>query len=505
MGRMLLSWSDRGVAGPRPAHQSARPREDRGPILRLVDHSPPYESALILTTLAGRELALQLAEDLRAHIPKVELRTVDVRDPSDFSELFAALQPIVQHLRETQDLDILLSSGTPQMQTLWLIYVKAGLLAARMLQVIPAAFIPKLHAHAVREVNLDVEGFPEIRALRDELVRLRAHSRILGEHIVGTSAPMRELANRLLRVAPSNLPVLISGETGTGKELIARSIHDASHRASGPLITENCGALSESVLSSELFGHEKGAFTGAAHRKRGLFEVAHGGTLFLDEVGELSPRVQVNLLRVLQDGTLRRLGSEESVRVDVRIVAATHRDLFSMVREGTFREDLYYRLHGATLHVPALRERISDLEALVAHFLGEVDSTLRITRDAWEKLEAYRWPGNVRELRAEVLRWNVFCDRWVRCEDLDEKFDGSLATLAPRQEPTSEALPLAQVVAAAERRAVADALAREDGNVSRAARSLQIDRNTLKRKIAKLGIPHVALASGRPADPTFLG
>ncbi len=504
MGRTLVSWSDRGVVGTRPAHHSNRSKQDRGPVVRLVEHSEPYEHAIILTTMAGRGPAQGLAEDLRAHIANVELVTADVSDPSDFSELFAALQPVLQQLQRTIEIDILLSAGTPQMQTLWLIAVKAGLLDARMLQVIPAAFIPHVHPHAVREVELDIEGFPEIRALRDELVRLRAHTRILGEHIVGDSPPMRELANRLLRVAPSNLPVLISGETGTGKELIARSIHEASHRASGPLITENCGALTESVLSSELFGHEKGAFTGAAHRKRGLFELAHGGTLFLDEVGELSPRVQVNLLRVLQDGTLRRLGGEESIRVDVRIVAATHRDLLAMVREGTFREDLYYRLQGANLHVPALRERISDLEALISHFQDEVDSTLRITREAWQTLEGYTWPGNVRELRAEVLRWNVFCDRWVRPEDLGAKFETPVQTLAPKAESDLPQATLAQSVARAESSAIAAALEREDGNISRAARSLHIDRNTLKRKIAKYKIRYAPLSSGRPADPNFL-
>jgi transcriptional regulator with GAF, ATPase, and Fis domain len=308
---------------------------------------------------------------------------------------------------------------------------------------------------------------------------------------------MRDLANRIGRVAPSELPVLIQGETGTGKELVARSVHESSHRSAGPLITENCGALTESVLASELFGHERGAFTGAAHAKRGLFELAHGGTLFLDEVGELSPQVQVNLLRVLQDGTLRRLGSEKSIRVDVRIVAATHRDLQAMVREGSFREDLYYRLQGATLVVPPLRDRLEDLEPLVSHFLAEVDGNLRVTREAWRLLEGYAWPGNVRELRAEVMRWHVFCDRWVRPEDLDPKFTDAPPSSHTRSE-TQVASTLASAVADAERLAIRAALTESEGNLSQAARLLEVDRNTLKRKLRKHDIAHSPRPSGRP-------
>jgi transcriptional regulator with GAF, ATPase, and Fis domain len=498
MPRTLVTWSDRGVAGPKPGHQGLRPKSDRGPVLRLVEQpESDYDEAIVLVTEASAAPAQELVADLKTAISKVDVFRVELRDPSDYAELYRALEPVVTRLSRSSDLDICLSAGTPQMQTLWLILVKAGLLSARLLQVIPAAFVPSVHPRALREVQLEIDGFPEIRALRDELVRLRAHSRILTSHLIGESEPMRELANRIGRVAPSELPVLIHGETGTGKELVARSVHESSHRSAAPLITENCGALTESVLASELFGHERGAFTGAAHAKRGLFELAHGGTLFLDEVGELSPQVQVNLLRVLQDGTLRRLGSEKSIRVDVRIVAATHRDLPAMVREGSFREDLFYRLQGATLTVPALRDRLEDLEPLVSHFLEEVGSSLRVTREAWHRLEGYRWPGNVRELRAEVMRWHVFCDRWVRPEDLDAKF-----TRAPDEMPASSpghaAGPLARVVADAEREAIALALSESEGNLSRAARILEIDRNTLKRKLRKLDIAHSPRPSGRP-------
>lgn len=462
-----------------------------------------YENAIVLATPAGMPRATALMEDLRSEIPEVELVPVAVHDPSDYSELFHALAPVVERLSHLSALDIVLSAGTPQMQTLWIILVKAGLMSGRLLQVVPAAFVPSVHPRAVREVQLAIDGFPEIRAIRDEVVRLRAHSRILGTHLIGDSRPMRDLANRIGRVAPSTLPVLIHGETGTGKELVARSVHESSHRSSGPLITENCGAFAESVLASELFGHERGAFTGAADAKRGLFELAHGGTLFLDEIGELSPRVQVNLLRVLQDGTLRRLGSERRIRVDVRIVAATHRDLLAMVREGSFREDLYYRLQGATLTVPALRDHIEDLEPLISHFLAEVGGTLRVTKEAWRVLESYRWPGNVRELRAEVMRWHVFCDRWVRVEDLDPKIThGMIHAYAPAAvAPAVERVrPLADAVAEAERRSIEAALVETSGNLANAARLLQIDRNTLKRKIRRYQMSYQPRPSGRPAE-----
>ncbi|MGH1345966.1 MAG: sigma-54 interaction domain-containing protein [Nannocystales bacterium] len=502
MPRTLVSWSDRGVAGPKPRHHGARATRDRGPLLRLVEQPESqrlYDKALVLTSEAGELPARALVEELEARIPEVELVTVALTDPSDYAELYATLQPTLGRLSQMPSIDVVLSAGTPQMQTLWLIAVKAGLFAARMLQVIPADFVPSVHPNVIRVVELDIEGFPEIRALRDELVRLRAHSRILGGNLVGDSEPMRALGNRLGRVAPTDLPVLIHGETGTGKELVARCVHDSSHRASGPLITENCGALTESVLASELFGHERGAFTGAAYAKRGLFELAHGGTLFLDEIGELSPRVQVNLLRVLQDGSLRRLGSEKLITVDVRIVAATHRDLLAMVREGTFREDLYYRLQGATLTVPPLRQRLEDLEPLVAHFLSEVNSELKVTREAWAVVRGYAWPGNVRELRAEVLRWHVFCDRWVRAEDLDPKLS---ASPAPPTHATAvtELAPLADTVTQAERTAISHALEHCQGNLSQTARALHIDRNTLKRKIRTLGIVHQRLPRGRPPE-----
>ncbi len=550
--RLLLTWTDRtgfdasaaqashgahgaqGSSGPpagahpsrpsRPSHHRERPSHDRGPVLRLLDQPESrdaYDVAWVLTTPATALATEGLVAAMRKRIGRVELRSLALYDPSDHEKLFHALTPLVAEIPADAEVTTLLSAGTPQAQTLWLILVKSGLLRARMLQVIPPAFVPDPHPHAIREVTLDIEGFPEIRALREEVVQLRARETArLG--LIGASPALEAMLDRVARVAraaDARTPVLVHGETGSGKEIVARAIHASSARARGPFLAENCGSLAEGTLASELFGHERGAFTGAAGRRRGLFELAHGGTLFLDEIGEVSPRVQVSLLRVLEEGVLRRVGGEEPVRVDVRVVAATHRDLARLVQDGTFREDLYYRLKGAVIEVPPLRERASDLEALIAHFLeprreegeagaasegGDPGHGPRPTRSALEAMRRYAWPGNVRELRAEVARWRVFCDERVDVEDLAPEIRaGATATDAggarasegpspalarPPAPHVSLALgdrPLAAAVAELEDAMIRAALDRTAGNLARAARALDIDRNTLKRKLRR--------------------
>jgi DNA-binding NtrC family response regulator len=423
---------------------------------------------------------------MRRFVKEVRVWSLPIADPSDHELLFHALMPIIQQIQPSATVTAVLSAGTPQAQTLWVVLVKSGLLQARMVQVIPPAFVPHPHPRAIREVTLDIEGFPEIRALREEVVQLRARVQARSG-LVGSSAAIEALLQRMARVALARVPVLVLGETGSGKELVARAIHAASERSAGPFLAENCGALPEGTLESELFGHERGAFTGADQRRKGLFELAHGGTLFLDELGEAGPKVQVRLLRVIETGVLRRVGGEQQVPVDVRIVTATHRDLHEMVRAGSFREDLYYRLKGAVLEVPALRERISDLEALVVHFLEQMGGRRPMpTRAAWRALQAYSWPGNVRELRAEVARWLVFCDDRVEVEDLAPEIRAGSPPMAAKG-PASRAKgpavrTLAEIVGEVEQESIASALARNGGNISRTARELGVDRNTLKRK-----------------------
>jgi DNA-binding NtrC family response regulator len=513
MRAALITWTDRG--GERPSVGQPRPAGeiDHGPVLRLLQQPElrqRYATVWLLSTAGAASATRDLHRALREQGLQVELRQLAVSDPSDYGQLFAELGPLCREVRRSHrppswELDVLLSAGTPQAQTLWVILVQAGLLPARMLQVIPPQFVPVPHPRAFREVRLDIEGFPEVRALRSEVQRLRAA--VLGDAtsaLLGQSEPMQALRARIERIgrADVRVPVLILGESGTGKELVARALHAASREREGPFLAENCAAFSEGVLHSELFGHEAGAFTGAAARHRGLFEQAHGGTLFLDEVGELPAKVQAALLRVLQEGVLRRVGGSAEVRVDVRILAATHRDLRAMVARGEFRQDLYFRLCGATVEVPALRERPTDLPALIDHFLDELrpgrGRRLEVEADALRLLSRYDWPGNVRELRAEVQRWAVFCEGTVRTADLAPEIRAARSARGrsePRRDesrPSSPDQPIGLSLAAqlqkTEEAALRAALQQHDNNLLRTAGSLAIDRNTLKRKLRALGL-----------------
>jgi two-component system response regulator HydG len=257
----------------------------------------------------------------------------------------------------------------------------------------------------------------ERRSLRTEATELRARLKdhLRFDNIVGASPAMQEVFNVVEQVAPTKASVLITGESGTGKELVAQAIHENSPRAAAPFVKLHCASLAEALLESELFGHEKGSFTGAAGRREGRFKQADGGTLFLDEIGEISPAVQVKLLRFLQEKTFERVGGNETIKVDVRIIAATNRDLASEVGSGKFREDLYYRLNVVNIEMPPLRARPSDLLPLATHFLQRFakENGKRIegfAEDAVERITGYRWPGNVRELENIIERAVVLCD-----------------------------------------------------------------------------------------------
>ncbi len=320
---------------------------------------------------------------------------------------------------------------------------------------------------------------------------------------VFASPRMRELRHLVERVAVSNIPVLIHGETGSGKEVVARAIHTSSQRANGPMRSVNCGAMPANLIESQLFGHEKGAFTGAERTTPGLFEQADGGTLFLDEVGELTPAAQAALLRVLETGRLMRVGGTEEIQVDVRLVAATHRDLESMVGAGSFRQDLLYRLNTMTLQVPPLRERPEDLDALVRRFLDEASResggvVTSIQDEARALLHRYPWPGNVRELRNVIDRAVVVCPGdAIGVEDLPErlrKATGPIASPEPGAPPSVEALPVDDDAAfkdrvkAYETRLILDALRATDGNQTQAAKMLRMPLRTLVHKIRGYGI-----------------
>jgi two-component system response regulator HydG len=264
----------------------------------------------------------------------------------------------------------------------------------------------------------------EVARMKKETARLKEENRVLREeaqeqtgidNLVGRSAVMQKVFDTVRKVAPSDSTVLVTGESGTGKELIAHALHDLSRRREGPFIRVGCGALAETLLESEMFGHEKGAFTGASRCKLGRFELADGGTIFLDEIGEIGAALQMKLLRVLQEREFERVGGEETLSVDVRVVAATNRDLEALVREGVFREDLYYRLHIVPLRMPPLRERPGDVAELARHFLSKLSGRTGkrisdITEEAVQVLLQYRWPGNVRELENVIEQAMVFCE-----------------------------------------------------------------------------------------------
>ena len=322
----------------------------------------------------------------------------------------------------------------------------------------------------------------ENRDLREALQR---HHRIEG--IIGDSGRMVEVLSMIRRVAPSEATVLIRGESGTGKELIAKAIHYASTRASAPLIRVNCAALPEALLESELFGHEKGAFTGALATRKGRFELADGGTLFLDEIGDLSLPLQAKLLRVLQEREFERIGSSRSIRINVRILAATHRNLEALAKAGQFREDLYYRLNVVTILLPALRERREDLPLLMDYFLRlfaeKNRKTIRgFTQEAREVLLRYDYPGNVRELENIIERAVV-----LTRDNVIGKADLPLSAQGLEEEKTEEA-SLPATVEGVERRMIREALIRSGGVQTRAAEMLGISERALRYKLNKYGL-----------------
>lgn len=347
------------------------------------------------------------------------------------------------------------------------------------------------------EVILTLKKAEEREQLRSKLASLQAElTRWTESQIIAESPPMRKVMDLATRVAPHNTTVLITGESGTGKEIVARAIHRMSPRRDQRFVAVNCGAIPENLLESELFGHARGAFTGATSDKPGLFEEADGGTLFLDEVGELPLELQVKLLRALQEGEIRRVGESRNRRVDVRVLAATARDLESDVRQGRFREDLYYRIDVVRIHLPPLRDRPEDIEALARLFIERVQSRtsrpLSLTPAALAALRAHPWPGNVRELQNAIERAAVLsADGRVTPEELwpagwqSPAMESGGAGGTERPGPV---LSLKQALDEAARSAIRRALEASGGNKAQAAKLLGISERTLFYRLKQLGI-----------------
>jgi two-component system response regulator AtoC len=341
------------------------------------------------------------------------------------------------------------------------------------------------------------------RALHAEVSNLRGELRALGRFgaLIGRSAPMQQVYDLIARVAPTSASVFVTGESGTGKELVAETVHAMSKRRDGPFVAVNCGAISPTLIESELFGHERGSFTGADRRRRGYFEQAAGGTLLLDEITEMPIELQVKLLRVLETGCVTRVGSTEALPVDVRVIAASNRDPQKAVQEGILREDLLYRLCVFPIHLPPLRERGDDIEVLAQHFLALVNrkegSNKRFDDAALARLREYDWPGNVRELRNAVERAAILADSVIRPEDLPPGPRSSKANSgAPRKEGEEAVLrvKVGEPIAEAERRLIVATLEQLDGDKKRAAELLGISLKTLYNRLAV----YAAAQSGKP-------
>jgi two-component system response regulator HupR/HoxA len=336
----------------------------------------------------------------------------------------------------------------------------------------------------LREAALDVAI-----AMRDRKAAPAAEPQHRGEYhgIIGGSPTMQELYQLLDRIAPSDATVLVQGENGTGKELVARAIHVGSERRDRKFVVTNCSAFNDNLLDSELFGHKRGAFTGAVVDKPGLFEIADAGTFFLDEIGDMSPSLQVKVLRVLQEGTFNRVGDTETRKVDVRIIAATNRDLAAMVAAGRFREDLYYRVHVLSVMLPALRDRREDVALLIDHFLARHrrQRPKRLAPECAARLHAYPWPGNVRELENEIERLVVLAgdSPTIGPDLLSPRIRQWEPSAHPEREIDPSSLPAA--VEALERRMIGAAMRRHGGNKTRAAEELKVSRRNLIRLVQK--------------------
>jgi Nif-specific regulatory protein len=330
-------------------------------------------------------------------------------------------------------------------------------------------------------------------------------------NIIGDSAPLRDVLEKVEQVAPTNSTVLLRGETGTGKELVAHAIHINSPREEKPFVRVNCAALAPGVLESELFGHEKGSFTGAMARRPGRFELADGGTLFLDEVGDLPIEVQIKLLRTLQEREFERVGGAETIKVDVRLVSATNRNLEAMIEDGEFREDLYYRLNVFPINLPPLRDRLDDLAPLVTHFIAKFSRQMGVasapaSSEALAKLREYNWPGNVRELENIVERAMILAkgsplgashlDFGRRATTHTTPTPGAIPAVSTVAPPASAALAddgksLAERLLDSERKEIVAAVEKSRGNIASAARTLGINRSTLYYRLRKHGLEHL--------------
>ena len=397
-------------------------------------------------------------------------------------------------------LDLMMPPGPDGLETLTRIRERGRSAPVIMMsgkaQLTDAVRAVKLGAFQFLEKPLSPEGVLVTVRAALELNRTRAENRALRAELgrraelIGSGPAMQHVAALISRVAPTEARVLITGESGTGKELVAAAIHASSRRQARAFVTVNCAAIPRDLVESEMFGHERGSFTGATERHLGRFELAHGGTLFLDEVGDLSQEAQAKLLRTLETGELQRIGAETMMRIDARVVAATNRDLADAVSSGAFREDLFFRLNVFPIHLPPLRERIEDLPALVAHLAERVRPrhAAQFTPAALDALASYSWPGNVRELANLIERLSILSGPVVDAPAVRQVLRGSTTGPPVASLMSLQGRPLSEALDDFERGLIAAALAQAERNMAEAARILQTDRANLYPRMRRLGL-----------------
>ena len=412
----------------------------------------------------------------------------------------AALLLIEQIDPDVVLLDLLMPPGPDGLETLTQLrdqgHTAPVIMMSGKAQLTDAVRAVKLGAFQFLEKPLSPEAVLVTLRAALELNRARAENRALYEELgrratlIGEGPAMQQVRALIARVAPTEARVLITGESGTGKELVAAAIHSASRRRGRPFVTVNCAAIPRDLVESEMFGHERGAFTGATERRLGRFELAHGGTLFLDEVGDLSQEAQAKLLRTLETGELQRIGAESSTRIDARVVAATNRNLEHAVSTGVFREDLFFRLNVFPIDLPPLRLRMEDLPALVTHLAERVRPRheMTFTPGALEALASYSWPGNVRELANLVERLSILCGPVIDAADVRGVLPGGIPLSRATQASQQLGRSLTDSLDEYERDLLCAALAQAQGNMAEAARILQTDRANLYRRMRRLGV-----------------
>lgn len=496
-----------------------------GPVLTLLTERS-FHAIHIFTNPGSLPNAQRLQKEIsrRKGDVRTRIHNIDIPDPTDYEALFlnmsARCREILEEYGDRQPACfIATASGTPQMQTVWFLMAQSGIVPATLLKITPPRFL-RPQQKAVSEIRLSLATFPQItppspvtldiaatclrkeklEAERDALIR-----EFSGLQMIGRSPALTRVMDTVKAVALYDSAVLIQGETGTGKELVARAIHFNSPRKEEPLIVVNCAAIPETLVESELFGHQKGAFTGATQQKKGKFELADGGTIFLDEIGDMPLPAQAKILRVLQDKAITRVGGEKTIRADVRIIAATNRNLTLCITDGKFREDLYYRLKVIDIPMPALRERTEDITLLTEYFLDRHNARYRqqkqFSREAMKLILSYAWPGNIRELENAIERAFVLSKGSViKEDDLPPEITLPIALLpklsgnTDRANTTAITIPPEGIDLDAhlhdlEKVHYEEAIRMKDGNREAAARLLNIKPHTFrKRAKGKFGL-----------------